>query len=86
MAKFAAIVLLARRLKAAIPDAKHPWKAPNYRILGATGGVCSEYLYKLFRQVRVQGIIPCRGDEPPMTACGGNFIGGEISRKGAISP
>ena len=27
-----------------------------------------------------------RGDEPPMTACGGNFIGGEISRKGAISP
>ena len=20
------------------------------------------------------------GDEPPMTACGGNFIGGEISR------
>ena len=26
------------------------------------------------------------GDEPPMTACGGNLIGGEISRKGAISP
>ena len=26
------------------------------------------------------------GDEPPMTACGGNFLGGEISRKGAISP
>ena len=26
------------------------------------------------------------GDEPPMTDCGGNFIGGEISRKGAISP
>jgi hypothetical protein len=25
-------------------------------------------------------------DEPPMTACDGNFIGGEISRKGAISP
>ncbi len=23
------------------------------------------------------------GDEPPMTACGGNFIGGEISRKPA---
>ena len=27
-----------------------------------------------------------RGDEPPMTACGGNLIGGEINRKGAISP
>ena len=26
------------------------------------------------------------GDEPPMTACGGNLIGGEISRKEAISP
>ena len=26
------------------------------------------------------------GDEPPMTACGGNLIGGEISRKGASSP
>jgi hypothetical protein len=26
------------------------------------------------------------GGRTPMTACGGNFIGGEISRKGAISP
>ncbi len=27
MAMLAAVVLLARRLKAANPDAKHPWKA-----------------------------------------------------------
>jgi hypothetical protein len=52
-------------------------------------------LGKVFRQEN----IPCRfsagsvatgksvrGDESPMTACGGNFIGDEISRKGAISP
>ena len=36
-----------------------------------------------FRYCGSRGIIPLAqgtGDEPPMTACGGNFIGGEISR------
>ena len=31
-------------------------------------------------------VLLLRADEPPMTACGGNFIGGEIRRKGASAP
>ena len=33
-----------------------------------------------FRYYGSRGLRPLVGDEPPMTACGGNLIGGEISR------
>ncbi len=68
-AKLAAIGLLARRLKAASPDAAHPGKAPDFRIPGATGGGRTVYPHKLYRQEGVQGrFAPGRGlggGEPP---------------------
>ena len=35
---------------------------------------------RYFAGCGTRGIIPLVQDEPPMTACGGNLIGGEISR------
>ena len=44
----------------------------------------SEFVYKHNYEISVfEGIgasCPWSGDEPPMIACGGNFIGGEIRR------
>ncbi|MBR0219389.1 MAG: hypothetical protein IJQ33_09325, partial [Clostridia bacterium] len=48
--------------------------------LQATVGNCFLSALSNFRKRGSREIISLVGDEPPMTACGGSFIGGEISR------
>ena len=101
------LVLLARPLKAANPDAKHPGKAGNNPrgkstfppgiIPRLSMGQKSPSFAVPKKQAKIlvfsNIILPpdgvqgpkalgsgVQGDEPPMTACDGNFIGGEISR------
>ena len=46
----------------------------------STGDVCLLFPACFFAYWDARDEIPCRGDEPLMTACGGNFIGGEVRR------
>ena len=135
--KLDAVVLLARRLKAASPDALHPGKAgeesegesllshrifpaflgqkpTSFRLPKLQADVAAFFPGSLFAKYGSRGFNPLaqvwgpkrlenlplgwcsaeagrqprekspgsgvQGDEPSMTACGGYFMGGEISR------
>ncbi len=62
------IMLLARRPLDAIPDAKH-----QAEIVGLSP-------LRIFAKCGSRGFNPLVRDEPPMTACGGDLIGGAYRR------